>query len=69
MKSSRPSTQNRSHSQMRANRVAVGNCAFCNKPRGSLAFLCDDCAKKHRERQREKRARAKAFEEEYPDAD
>lgn len=76
MKASKPTTQapertaaNRAASQRRADLVAAGKCGMCGKPRGSLKFLCDDCAARHRERQREKTARRRVFEQEYPDAD
>ena len=32
--------------------VAAGNCGFCGKPRKHYAWLCDRCARDHRERQR-----------------
>ena len=38
--------------QRRAQYLAAGNCGFCGHPRGRFKFLCDDCARKHRERQR-----------------
>lgn len=40
--------------EKRAAQVAAGNCGLCNRPHGKLAFLCDECARKHRERQRGK---------------
>lgn len=34
--------------------VKSGRCGHCRKPRAGLKFLCDGCAKKHRDRQRAK---------------
>ena len=36
----------------RREEVAKGNCGHCYRPRNRFKFLCDDCATKHRERQR-----------------
>ena len=48
------SQKNMSQKKMRADRVVAGKCGFCNKDRVNFAWLCDDCAAKHRERQRVK---------------
>jgi len=40
----------------RTRQIAEGLCGFCGKPRNKLKFLCDDCAKNHRERQARKKA-------------
>ena len=37
--------------RMRAKRVYAGNCGNCGKPRELYAWLCNDCADKHRTRQ------------------
>ena len=39
-------------SELRQEKVRAGLCAFCGQKRGQFRFLCDACAKKHRERQR-----------------
>jgi predicted amidophosphoribosyltransferase len=44
------------HKAARDRRIAAGLCGFCGKPRESLDFLCDACAAKHRQRQRDKKA-------------
>jgi hypothetical protein len=38
--------------ERRQHEVAAGNCGHCFQPRGRYKFLCDECARKHRERQR-----------------
>jgi hypothetical protein len=36
-------------------RVQEGLCSTCGKPRNLYAWICDDCAKRHRERSREQK--------------
>ncbi len=41
--------------QRRAEKLAAGLCGHCSRPRNLWAFCCDQCAERHRERQRRKR--------------
>jgi hypothetical protein len=54
MKSPNQSGKNKSRAQQRRQIVLAGGCGHCGKTRGNLKFLCDDCAKKHRDRQKAK---------------
>lgn len=48
------SVQNVRECMRRAASVAIGKCGWCRKPLGQFKWLCDDCAAKHRNRQRVK---------------
>src|SRR5687767_4551695 len=55
--------------------VESGRCGFCGAQRNQFKWLCDECARKHRERQRaayvpgkRKRIRGKACYRVVPDA-
>lgn len=51
----------RSQRSCRKVRVASGNCGYCDKPRKSFKWLCDGCAKRHREKQRDEYRKAKEY--------
>lgn len=39
--------------RLRQERVASGLCGYCSRPRNLHDWLCDECADRHRERQRD----------------
>lgn len=45
----------RYYREYRAARVKSGTCGWCANKLGRFKWLCDDCAKKHRDRQRNKK--------------